>query len=162
MIDIYTVKKNGRAQDWHDPTREAAWQTEAERPGPSPFRAGGCAFESLPAGRDPCKAIIDVAHTWHIKGIGCDFTASAIMLCARKGLFGPCGRGKLERCLEAAYTEFMKYCTATGKTTGVRGWSKLTDLGMTSQKDFPTTISGKGYDTGLVAAWLGAFLEEQD
>lgn len=149
-------------QEWHDPTPQAAWQTAAERPGPRPFKIGGCPFLRLPGGHEPCKAIIDVAHTWHIKGIGCDFTASAIMRCVRKSLFGPFRRGGLEGCLEAAYAEFMKYCTATGKTTGVRAWSKLSDLGMTSQKDFPSTISGKGYDTGLVAAWLGAFLAEKD
>lgn len=146
-------------QDWHNPSRSAPWQTEPERPGPSPFKRCGTPFSRMPDGLNPEKAIIDIAHTFHIKGIGVDFCASALVLCARKGLFGP---GKLDSQLEKAYGLFMDYCQARGKTTSIRHWNSIRELGMTSQKDFPTSISGKGFDTAIVCGFLGEFLAEQE
>lgn len=145
-------------QDWRNPRRDAVWQTEAERGGPSPYKAGGSPFDSMPDGQNPKKAIIDCAHTFHIKGIGCDFCASGLLLCARKGVFGA---GKLDDQLKQGYELFMRYCHAKGKTTSIRHWDGIQELGMGTQKQFPTTISGKGFDTGIVCGFLGNILAEK-
>lgn len=159
----YLLNKKGfskmHVEEWHDPSQNAAWQRQDHRPGPWPFKPGGSPFFLYPGGSNPTRAIIDIAHTFHIKGVGCDFVASALALCARKGLFG---QGTFDYKLQVAYYIYMQYCTATKKTTSIRQWSNIGDLGMTSQKDFPTTVSGKGFDTGIVCGFLEAFLAEQD
>lgn len=141
-------------QDWHDPI-SGAWTTE--RPGDCPFKVEGSPFFRLPGGRNPARALVDPAHTWHIKGIGCDFVASAIVLCARRGLFG---HGVLNVNLDKAYRLFMEYCATTRKTTAIKPWSHHREFGMTTQKSFPSTVAGKGFDTGLVASWLCSFLDQ--
>ena len=135
---------------------DAMWRVE--RPGPSPFKRATPWFR-MPSGQSPHKAIIDVAHTWHTKGIGVDFTASSIALCARKGLFG---HQTFEKQLEVAYGEFMQYCARSHKTTSIRNWTTKPLLGMANMKSFPTTISGKGYDTGIVSSWLSDCLHNKD
>lgn len=136
-------------EEWHDPSQNAAWQRQDHRPGPWPFKPGGSPFFLIPHGRNPAKAtaIIDIAHTFHIKCVGCDFVASALALCARKGLSG---QGTFDYKLQVAHYIYMRYCTATKKTTSIRQWSNIGDLGMTSQNDFPTTVSGKGFDIGIL------------
>lgn len=116
-------------EEWHDPSQNAAWQRQDHRPGPWPFKPGGSPFFLYPGGSNPTRAIIDIAHTFHIKGVGCDFVASALALCARKGLFG---QGTFDYKLQVAYYIYMQYCTATKKTTSIRQWSNIGDLGMTT------------------------------
>ena len=143
-------------QEWYNPSQDAAWRVE--RPGPAPFKRATPWFR-LPSGNTANKVIIDVAHTWHIKGIGCDFAASAIVLCARKGLFG---FRTLEKQLDVAYGEFMQYCARSHKTTSIRTWSTKPLMGMANLRSFPSTIQGKGYDTGIVSLWLSDFLHNKD
>lgn len=81
------------------------------------------------------------------------------MLCARKGLFGG---GTLVDQLSVAYALFMEHCVTMHKTTAVKHWGHYRELGMSSLKAFPTSIAGKGYDTGLVASWLTELLHGQD
>lgn len=129
----YLLNKKGfskmHVEEWHDPSQNAAWQRQDHRPGPWPFKPGGSPFFLYPGGSNPTRAIIDIAHTFHIKGVGCDFVASALALCARKGLFG---QGTFDYKLQVAYYIYMQYCTATKKTTSIRQWSNIGDLGMTT------------------------------
>lgn len=102
----------------------------------------------------------DVAHTFHIEGVGVSFVASGIVMCCKKGLFGD--DRSLEKRLESAYSNYMEWCSANGKVTACRPWDKKYVFDMASNNDFPESIAGKGYDTALCCSWLGHFLESQD
>ena len=140
-------------QDWHDQSEGAAWRTE--RPWNPPYKHGGNPFFKYSHGQDPRNVMIDVAHSFHIKGIGCDFAASAVVLMGRKGLFGA---GPIDAYVYRAYCRFMEFCHLTHRTTAVRPWSSRRQLDMTAVNSFPTSINGKGYDTALVCIWLGKAL----
>ena len=148
-------------QDWYDQSADAAWRHE--RPDVLPFKGGMHPFFPLPGGGDPRNILIDVAHTFHIKGVGVDFCASAVVMMCRKNMFGRQGRGhaSLDVLIHRAFSSFMEYCYANHKTTGCRPWSTRHQLDMSSNNSFPGTISGKGHDTGLVCSWISVFLDAQ-
>ena len=84
-----------------------------ERPGPSPFRPGGNPFSRMPNGSNPEMIHPDVAHTFHIEGVGVSFVASGIVMCSKKGLFGD--DRSLEKRLESAYSNYgMVHCQRKG------------------------------------------------
>lgn len=145
------------SKDWWNQKADAPWKLE--RPGASPFKSRDCPFFDLPHGDDPTKIFTDVAHTFHIHGVGVDFAASSVVLCCRKGLFGT---GKLDACIYRAYCAYIEYCAKFKKTTACKPWNGHDDLGMANNNDFPSSIKGKGFDTALVCSWVSVFLESQD
>lgn len=149
------------SQDWHDQSVDAAWRHE--RPGALPFKGGSHPFFPLPGGDDPVNILIDAAHTFHIKGVGVGFCASAVVMMCRKHLFGRQGRGltSLDVLIHRAFSAFMDYCYVNKKTTGCRPWTTKQQLDMSSNNSFPGTISGKGHDTALVCSWISVFLASQ-
>lgn len=144
-------------QDWHDQGRDAAWRSE--RPGPVPYKRGNNPFFVLPNGSNPKNILIDVAHTFHIKGFGVDFCASAVVLMCHKQLFG---RDILDRNIYQAYCKFMSFIHATKKSTGCRPWMGRLQFDMATNNAFPTSISGKGFDTALCCSWIESFLALQE
>ena len=114
---------------------------------------------SMPGGPNPAQALVDVAHTFHIKGVGCDFAASAVVLMCRKGLFG-CQ--KLDDCIYNAYAVYMEYCHTNRKKSACRPWTSKLAFDMSKVNSFPTDISGKGFDTSVVCGWISAFLDNQE
>lgn len=103
---------------------------------------------------------VDVAHTFHIEGVGVSFAASALVMCCEKGLFGD--EAALGNRLQNAYSNFMGWCHDNGKTTACKPWEKIAVLDMSKNNDFPESLAGKGYNTALCCSWLGNFLDSQD
>lgn len=136
-------------EEWWNFKRNAVWRSE--RPWHHPFKSWDCPFLDLPHGSDPGRILIDIAHTFHIHGVGVDFAASSVVLCCRKGLFGA---GTLDSCICRAYYSFMEYCVAFKKTTACKQWMTHKDLDMANNNDYPTSIKGKGFDTALVCSWI--------
>ena len=64
----------------------------------------------------------DPLHSFHL-GWGQDLAASAIVLLAKRQAFGI---GGLDTKLEAAFSKFMEFCDANGRTTGCEMFSKQT------------------------------------
>lgn len=132
-------------------------ESRRSRPGDDPFKDGlPTPFLHLPhAG--PEVILVDVAHSFHIKGVGVDFAASVIVLGCRKNLWGT---GAFDAKLEQAYNQFLEFCTASKRSTTCGMWSML-KLDMSSGNDFPTSLDGKGMDTAVVSAWLEDTLSKQ-
>lgn len=102
--------------------------------------------------------LVDIAHSFHIKGVGVDFAASLIVLGCRKNLWGA---GSFDMKLERAYEEFIEHCATTRKNTTCGTWSRL-KLDMSTGNDFPSSVDGKGMDTAVVCAWLEVALSNKD
>ena len=89
-----------------------------------PFKSGPAgALRNLPMGHNPKYARVDAAHTWSIAGIGKDFCASTILLCARIGIFG---QGSMEKCLNHAYNIFQSFLVKAGKYSSIDDFSHKT------------------------------------
>lgn len=135
-------------QEWWNPSVEA--ESRRSFPGPDPFKPGvRSPFRRLPS-CEPSSILVDSAHSFHIKGIGVDWCASCIVLGCFKGLWG---QGSLDAKLERAHKEFQEYCVRERRVTSCDVWSKL-KFDMTTNKSFPLSIAGKGFDTAVCCIWL--------
>lgn len=81
---------------------------------PSPFR--GLAF----VGGHAKYIRIDPAHTFAIDGVGKSYYASALVLLVMMGWFG---NGSTDEKFKNAYSRFMAYCDAFGKSTSIHEFS---------------------------------------
>ncbi|CAJ1436643.1 unnamed protein product [Effrenium voratum] len=61
-----------------------------------------------------------------------------------------------------AYTSFMSWCKSKNLYSSCKPWDRLLDFDMSKLSDFPESIRGKGYDTGLGCKWLADILSSQD
>ena len=66
---------------------------------------------------------VDPAHTFAIDGIGKDYYASSVILLMMIGWFG---NGNTELKFNNAYSRFMAFCDATGKSTSIHEFSYKT------------------------------------
>lgn len=112
----------------------------------------------------PRYITLDYVHIFHL-GYGMDIGASSIVLLAKLGHFGTM-RSFPER-LDAAYQRFDTWCKEVQRTSSIlrfskegfdmkdirhacnHAWSHLQD-----NNDWPTSLGGKAFDTGLVIAWI--------
>lgn len=135
-------------QEWWNPSVEA--ESRRSFPGPDPFKPGvRSPFRRLPS-CEPSSILVDSAHSFHIKGIGVDWCASCIVLGCFKGLWG---QGSLDARLERAHKEFQEYCVRERRVTSCDVWSEL-KFDMTTNRSFPLSIAGKGFDTAVCCIWL--------
>lgn len=102
--------------------------------------------------------MIDLAHSFHMKGVGVDFVASGVVVMCEKGLFG---NARLPQQMLQAYTSFMSWCKSKNLYSSCKPWDRLLDFDMSKLSDFPESIRGKGYDTGLGCKWLADILSSQ-
>ena len=70
------------------------------------------------------------------------------------------GNGPLDSRLETAYREYQSYCVHKRKTTSCEHWCKL-KFDMDTNKSFPTSIGGKGFDTAICCVWLEHYLSQK-
>ncbi|CAK9113127.1 unnamed protein product [Durusdinium trenchii] len=114
-------------------------------------------LRDLPTGDSAQYIRIDPAHTYAIDGIGKSFLASGIMILCHAGWFG---HGSMDMKLSRAYARFISYCEAYGKTTSITDFSyKTFKLPQNSFNNYPQGL-GKGFDSGVVGAWLDAELHQ--
>ena len=116
------------ADDWHVVTRDAEWRgSVGGRRRLSPFKTKRNPMMSIP-GMETQLILPDSCHCCHL-GWGVDFAASGLVLLAKRGFFGI---GTLNTQLHVAYKQFMEWCSATRKTTGIDWWSvKKLDMAST-------------------------------
>ena len=87
----------------------------------SPFREVPIPFLLIPGVNSPEQVLPDTAHIFHIKGIGQDYTTSCVVHLAKLG----CWQGRsFDTRLSEAYGAFREFCAASGKSTGIDGFSK--------------------------------------
>ncbi|CAL1145148.1 unnamed protein product [Cladocopium goreaui] len=145
-------------QDWWRYDSDAPWKLAENRPGESPFKPEGNPFAIVPGGDSPNRIRPDMVHTFHI-GFGVDLAASFVVWLCKLGKLGSNGRPRqsFDDKLSLAYSTFREYCHIHKRFTACDHWS-MKKLGMTSTNDFPTSLGGKGHDTGVVCRWLDSFL----
>ena len=140
---------------------------------PSPLR------DLLFLNGNPKYIRVDPAHTFAIDGIGKDYYASSVILLMMSGWFG---NGNTDLKFNNAYSRFMAFCDATGKSTSIHEFSYkgrhlkfLVNDGINLQfhhmlssiskeprlRGFPRGL-GKGHDAAVVGAWLNEELRQID
>ena len=88
----------------------------------SPFRDQEIPFLLIPGVLGPEYALPDSAHIFHIKGVGQDFATSCVVFLAKLGVWRS---RSLDSKLQMGYEAFQQWCHASGKTTGIDGFSKI-------------------------------------
>ena len=171
------------SQEWYRFDPDSPWLVDGGRPGPSPFKREGSVFDLVPGASSPQRIYPDVVHTFHI-GFGCDLAASMVVWLARMNYFGNPGTfdGKLrsafgnfqEWCSDtnhfSACEEWTYKRLSMNSILGLTLWFlriKVQDTMwymyiVTVHKstlhlrtnDYPTSLAGKGHDTGVVCRWL--------
>ncbi|CAE7328664.1 unnamed protein product [Symbiodinium sp. CCMP2592] len=58
-------------KEWFNFEMDAPWRTPGRRRPPTPFKQVGSPLFAVPGLRDPTRALVDPAHTWHIGSLGC-------------------------------------------------------------------------------------------
>ncbi|CAK9031900.1 unnamed protein product [Durusdinium trenchii] len=102
---------------------------------------------------------IDPAHTFAIDGVGKSYYASAVVLLMMMGWFG--GSNHDER-FKNAYSRFMAFCAAHGKSTSIHDFSfKTFKLPVGSLRAYPRGL-GKGHDAAILGSWLDQELQQID
>ena len=94
----------------------------------------------------------DVFHLCKV-GIFRDFIGSAILLLAKLGYHG--NQGNLDTKLDRAYRNFKLFCQTTGKTPGLRSFTKRF-MNAPNRRSFGWANS-KGSDTTIIMHWLKVF-----
>lgn len=172
-------------QEWHRFDAGSPWMAAGARPGPSPFKSEGSVFDVVLGADLPSRIYPDVVHTFHI-GFGCDLAASIICWLARLNIFGN-GKfdEKLRKAYSdfQAFCHDTNRFTAcdewSTKKLGMKqilvkignildvfwvsypmAWAmwKKTFPAHLRTNDFPTSLGGKGHDTGVVCRWLQSVL----
>ncbi|CAE7666347.1 unnamed protein product [Symbiodinium necroappetens] len=107
------------AEDWHVLDSTARWRASVGNRSTTPFQDVNIPLMRIP-GLDRAEYIHpDSCHCFHI-GWGKDLAASSLVLLAKKCRWP--GRS-LDARLEAAFSDFIGYLNARGKTTGCDGFS---------------------------------------
>ena len=118
----YNMSTSGQLwglQEWHRFDLQAPWREG--RPGPPPYKHHH-PFWDVPGCKDPMRIKPDIAHSFHIHGVGVHFAASTIVWLAKLSVFGQFA--KFNHALRAAYSNYMRYCDATGRFTACGEWSQ--------------------------------------
>ena len=92
---------------------------------PHPFKGGRASpLRSLHfVGQDVRFVRIDPAHTFAIDGIGKSYVASTLVLLIQMQWFG---NGSIDDKFKNAYSRFMAFCDARGKSTSIHEFSHKT------------------------------------
>lgn len=98
----------------------------------------------------------DLMHVFKL-GVGRDIVGGILVILLRKGFFDSEGQSKdIRYRFERSYSHFHLWCKATGKTAGLRSFSKAY-FNMTSLMSAPWSNS-KASDTMLLLEWLAFVL----
>ena len=100
-------------------SEDATWRSTVRRRHASPHKDEDVPLMRVPGLRTN-NITTDPMHCFHL-GWGQDLAASAIVLLCNHGAFEA---GALDKRMDLAYTSFMQFCTANGRTTSCDRFSK--------------------------------------